>query len=83
MVTDFGDHSTNLVIVLGMMQVSKRIPFEEPNVLLSVRVCYVASNVLLALLYFYMQMRVNSKKGMTCLPKSLRRATPPPPVSHS
>ncbi|KAF5016107.1 hypothetical protein F66182_12317, partial [Fusarium sp. NRRL 66182] len=28
---------TNLVVILGMMQVSKRIPFDNPDVLLGVR----------------------------------------------
>lgn len=49
--------------MLGMMQVSKRIPFEDPNVLNTVRAVYVGSNILIALLYLYIQAKVNKKKG--------------------
>ena len=45
------------------MQVSKKIPFEDPQVLLGVRILYVVSNVLIAGIYFYMQMKINAKKG--------------------
>lgn len=55
--------STNLIIMLGMMQVSKRIPFEDPNVLTIVRVVYLASNVVIALIYVYIQAQINKKKG--------------------
>jgi Phosphate transport (Pho88) len=54
---------TNLVIVLGMMQVSKKIPFDDPQVLLGVRILYVVSNLLIFALYFYVQTRINKKKG--------------------
>jgi len=57
------DCSTNLVIILGMMQVSKKIPFEDPNVLLGVRILYVASNLLIAGVYFYCGTKINKKKG--------------------
>ena len=50
--------------MLGMMQVSKRIPFDDPFVLNCVRGTYIASNVLIALLYLYVQMQINKKKGM-------------------
>ncbi|KAF5600555.1 phosphate transporter [Fusarium pseudoanthophilum] len=38
--------STNLIIILGMMQVSKRVPFDDPFVLNAVRAVYLASSVL-------------------------------------
>lgn len=56
--------STNLVIILGMMQVSKKIPFDDPQVLMGVRALYVVSNLLILGVYFYIQMKINSKKGM-------------------
>lgn len=59
--TDFP--SINMVIILGMMQVSKKIPFEDPNVLMGVRVAYVVSNIIIAGLYLYLQMKINAKKG--------------------
>ena len=31
-----------------MMQVSKKIPFEDPNVLMGVRALYIVSNLLIA-----------------------------------
>lgn len=46
-----------------MMQVSKRIPFEDPNVLNIVRALYIASNLIIAALYLYTQFKVNKKKG--------------------
>ncbi|RFU81997.1 hypothetical protein TARUN_179 [Trichoderma arundinaceum] len=55
--------STNLMIILGMMQVTKRIPFEDENVLNLVRAVYIGSNVLIAALYFYIQLQINKKKG--------------------
>lgn len=50
--------------MLGMMQVSKRIPFDDPNVLNTVRAVYLGSNVLIALLYLYIGSQINKKKGM-------------------
>lgn len=56
-------NSTNLIIILGMMQVSKKIPFDDPQVLLGVRVLYVVSNLIILGIYLYMQMKINAKKG--------------------
>lgn len=56
-------NSTNLVIMLGMMQVSKRIPFDDPFVLNCVRGTYIASNLIIAILYLYVQLQINKKKG--------------------
>ncbi|KAG5946097.1 hypothetical protein E4U47_003840 [Claviceps purpurea] len=58
---------TNLVIMLGMMQVSKRIPFDDPSVLMTVRAVYLGSNVLIALFYLYIQSQINKKKDLTTL----------------
>lgn len=49
--------------MLGMMQVSKKIPFEDENVLLGVRVLYIVSNLIIAGIYLYIRSRVNAKKG--------------------
>lgn len=54
---------TNLAIILGMMQVSKKIPFEDPQVLMGVRILYVVSNLLIFGLYFYVGTIIKSKKG--------------------
>jgi len=58
---------TNLVIVLGMMQVSKRIPFEDPDVLLGVRALYVVSNLFILGIYLYVQSQINKKKDLTTI----------------
>jgi hypothetical protein len=64
-----------LVIILVMMQVSKKVPFDDPDTLNMVRALYVVSNVIIFGLYFYVQMQINKKKGMSHLP--------PPPTYPS
>ncbi len=59
--------STNLVIILGMMQVSKKIPFDDPQVLMYVRILYVATNIVIAGVYLYLQLQINKKKGEVVL----------------
>ncbi len=49
--------------MLGMMQVTKRIPLDDPNVLNLVRGIYIASNVIIAAIYLYIQAQINKKKG--------------------
>lgn len=56
-----------------MMQVSKRIPFEDPQVLNTVRAVYIGSNVVIALIYVYIMAQINKKKG-TCPMRRLRYA---------
>lgn len=46
-----------------MMQASKKIPFEDPNVLLGVRALYVLSNVVIAGLYLYTLQQIDKKNG--------------------
>lgn len=59
-----------------MMQVSKRIPFDDPNVLNIIRAVYIGSNVIIGLVYLYIQSQINKKKGM-CLPTDEAAATAP------
>lgn len=63
--------STNLVIILGMMQVSKKIPFDDPQVLLGVRILYVVSNLIIFGIYFYVQQKINQKKGICSTPTTV------------
>ena len=46
-----------------MMQASKKIPFDDPNVLNGVRALYVVSNLIIAGVYLYTQMQINKKRG--------------------
>lgn len=55
--------STNLVVILVMMQVSKKIPFDDPNVLMGVRAAYILSNLIIVGVYLYVRMQINKKKG--------------------
>ncbi|KAJ3557100.1 hypothetical protein NPX13_g9997 [Xylaria arbuscula] len=57
----------NLVIIFGMMQVSKKIPFDDPTVLNGVRALYVGSNIIIAAIYGYVLLQINKKKDLTTL----------------
>jgi hypothetical protein len=46
-----------------MMQLSKKIPFEDPTVLNGARALYIVSNLIIAGLYLYIQAQINKKKG--------------------
>lgn len=65
--------SENLVIILGTMQLAKKIPFEDPNVLNMCRALYIASNLIIAGLYLFVQMKINKNKGT--LARHLRSRT--------
>jgi hypothetical protein len=47
----------------GFMQISKKVPFDDPNVLNGVRALYVVSNIIIAGIYFYVQTLINKKNG--------------------
>lgn len=55
-----------------MMQLSKKIPFEDPDVLLMVRGLYIFSNVLILGIYLYTQSQITKKKGTLIFRKSSR-----------
>lgn len=46
-----------------MMQASKKIPFDDPNVLNGVRALYIVSNLIIAGVYIYVKMQIDKKKG--------------------
>ncbi|RDW88007.1 putative inorganic phosphate transport protein PHO88 [Coleophoma cylindrospora] len=58
---------TNLVVILVMMQVSKKIPFEDPQTLMMVRAGYIISNVIIITVYAYTHFLINKKKDLTTL----------------
>ena len=61
---------TNLIIILVMMQASKKVPFEDPNVLNGIRALYVLSNLIIVGVYVYVGMQIEKKKGK---PRTLSR----------
>lgn len=52
-----------MVIILGVMQVAKKVPFDDPNVLNACRALYVLSNVLILGIYLYVKSSIDKKKG--------------------
>jgi hypothetical protein len=59
-----------------MMQLAKKVPFEDPQVLMMVRGCYILSNLLILAIHLYTQFKINQKKGMP------DRVLPPQPKSQ-
>ncbi|KAA8892695.1 inorganic phosphate transporter Pho88 [Sphaerosporella brunnea] len=53
--------------MLGMMQVSKRIPFEDPNWLNGIRALYALSNIIVVSLYLFVGKKIKSKNDQTTL----------------
>jgi hypothetical protein len=48
-----------------MMQVAKKIRFDDPIVLYICRAIYVASNIIILSIYIYIKTVVDKKKGMS------------------
>ena len=59
------------------MQISKKIPFDDPNVLNGGRALYIVSNIIIAAIYFYVQTQINKKNGAF----TSTRQTPADPAS--
>ena len=57
-------YRTNMAVILVMMQLAKKIPFEDPNILMMVRGMYILSNIIIVSIYLYTQKKINAKKGM-------------------
>ena len=49
------------------MQLAKKIPFEDPNVLNACRAAYAISNFLILGIYLYVKSVIDSKKGASSL----------------
>lgn len=54
---------SNLVLTLVLMQVAKRIPFEDENVLNGFRALYVFSNLVILGIYLYSRSVIVKKNG--------------------
>ncbi|PVG04307.1 putative PHO88-involved in phosphate transport [Serendipita vermifera] len=57
----------NLVISLGAMQVARRIPFDDPQVLNYVRAGYVISQLICIGVYLYISAKIKQKNDTTVL----------------
>src|SRR5579871_4848924 len=50
-----------------VMQLSKKIPFDDPNVLNLVRACYILSNVIIFSIYYYIKLHIDKNRDMTVI----------------
>ncbi|KAG5642251.1 hypothetical protein DXG03_003352 [Asterophora parasitica] len=57
----------NLVISLGAMQVARKIPFDDPDVLNYVRIAYVTAQVIVLATYYLVSVKIKSKNDQTVL----------------
>ncbi|KAF9459625.1 inorganic phosphate transporter [Collybia nuda] len=57
----------NLVISLGAMQVARKIPFEDPQVLRYVRVAYITTQAIILGVYYITSRKIQSKNDLTLL----------------
>ncbi|KDQ15864.1 hypothetical protein BOTBODRAFT_31322 [Botryobasidium botryosum FD-172 SS1] len=58
---------TGLAISLGAMQLARKIPMEDPEVLNYVRAGYVFTQLFSLALYFYVSMQIKKKNDLTVL----------------
>jgi hypothetical protein len=65
----------NLVISLAVMQVARKIPFEDPDVLNYVRIGYVTAQVVILGVYYYVSTTIKRKNDQTVL-KYVEPASP-------
>jgi len=57
----------NLAIILGSMQLSKYIDWEDKSVLQNIRLLYLASNVIMFASFAYMYTQIQKKQGPSLL----------------
>ncbi|KAI5476693.1 inorganic phosphate transporter [Pseudohyphozyma bogoriensis] len=69
---------SNLILSLGLMQVARKIDFEDPQVLLYVRIAYVASQLISLGAYYYVSWVIKSKNDT----KVLKYVEPKAPMSQ-
>jgi len=58
---------TNLAVSLGAMQLARKIPFEDPEVLMYVRIAYVGVQIFVLGLYYFVSRKIKQKNDMTVL----------------
>ncbi|KAL4247951.1 SRP-independent targeting protein 3 [Abortiporus biennis] len=59
--------TSNLVISLVSMQVARKIPFDDPQVLTYVRIAYVAVQLIALAVYYYTSSEIKRKNDQTVL----------------
>ncbi|KAI0723705.1 inorganic phosphate transporter [Fomitopsis betulina] len=59
--------ASNLVISLGAMQVARKLDFDDPQVLLGVRIAYVSVQALILVAYYYVSYKIKQKNDLTVL----------------
>ncbi|KAH9991739.1 inorganic phosphate transporter [Russula vinacea] len=57
----------NLALSLGVMQLARKIPFDNPQVLDYVRIAYVASQGIALFVYYYTSSKIKAKNDQTML----------------
>ncbi|KAH9168681.1 inorganic phosphate transporter [Lactarius sanguifluus] len=57
----------SLAISLGVMQLARKVPFEDPKVLDYVRIAYVASQAISLVVYYYTSSKIKAKNDQTML----------------
>ncbi|KIP11048.1 hypothetical protein PHLGIDRAFT_64642 [Phlebiopsis gigantea 11061_1 CR5-6] len=67
--------TSNLVISIGAMQVARKIPFEDPQVLTYVRIAYVVVQALVLGVYYFITLKIKQKNDQTVL-KYVEAANP-------
>lgn len=58
---------SNIVIMLAMMQVSRRLDLEDPTILLYVRVIYGSLQALTFAIFMFVKFKINNKNDLTTL----------------
>jgi hypothetical protein len=58
---------TNMALMMGAMQLSKKIPFEEPQVVLYARVAYISAQILCLLINYFISVKVKKANDLTVL----------------
>ncbi|ORY74339.1 inorganic phosphate transporter Pho88 [Protomyces lactucae-debilis] len=66
---------TNLAVTLGVMQIARKLDFEDPTILKSVRALYIVSNILIAIIFLVQYMNIQKRNDMTTL-KYVEPASP-------
>lgn len=70
---------TNIVVMLVMMQVSRKLDLEDPTILLYVRIFYGSCQAIALLVYAYARFKIGSKNDLT----TIKYVEPANPMSGS